>query len=60
MSGAALNIGERSKKGDGNFGYEKSFRSFVPQFEKYGTQRKDFDQGGRAFHAVRDTFRFHG
>lgn len=34
MSGGTVKIGKRSKKQDGNFGYEKSFRSFVPELQK--------------------------
>ena len=34
MSRRTVKIGKRSKKQDGNFGYEKSFRSFVPELQK--------------------------
>ena len=34
MSSGTVKIGKRSKKQDGNFGYEKSFRSFVPELQK--------------------------
>lgn len=34
MSSRTVKIGKRSKKQDGNFGYEKSFRSFVPELQK--------------------------
>ena len=53
-------IGERSKKQDGNFGYEKSFHSFVSELQKNGTQRTHINKSRRIVHAVRDTVGING
>ena len=60
MSSRTVKIGKRSKKQDGNFGYEKSFRSFVPELQKNGTKRTNSIKIGRIVHAVWDPFCING